>query len=540
MYLLLKGRGKIFSLCVLSSILLSLAWINWHTGFILFFGFIPLLFVELNLYENRSVTGSRSMFRYAAITFIIWNILSAYWIGYVTVIGAIAVILINGFMMSFTFWLFHITHRQFGHKTGYISFIIYWIAFEHIFLNTELTFPWLNLGNGLAKEVMFIQWYEYTGILGGSAWLLIINILLFLFLKDIYKEPKKKLRFKQTILISLFIFVPVIFSVVRFITYKEQPDPQSIVIIQPNIDPYTEKFGTLGNKEQLSILMELARSLADRETDYIVAPETAINDNIWTDSLLLNSSIQEIKSFLMQFPSTNFITGIISLRQYKPGETLSLTARKSDTSQTYYDVFNSTIQIDHSDHVQIYHKSMLVNGVEKIPYPRLFGFMERFIFDIGGVSGSFGTQAERTTLNDPEGKAKIGTAICYESDFGEYYTGFVRNGANLMFVITNDGWWGKSAGHKRHLALSSIRAIETRRSIARSANTGISCFINQRGEILKPTKWWQRDVIKSVINLNHSQTFYVKQGDYIGRICDFLAIILILYTLVRILMKKSE
>jgi apolipoprotein N-acyltransferase len=106
-----------------------------------------------------------------------------------------------------------------------------------------------------------------------------------------------------------------------------------------------------------------------------------------------------------------------------------------------------------------------------------------------------------------------------------------------LFVITNDGWWGDTPGYHQHNAFSCVRAIETRRSIARSANTGISCFINQRGEILQKLGWWKRDAIKGTINANDKITFYVKHGDYIARIARFFALIVILSAIVKIVIK---
>lgn len=523
-----------------SGLLLSLGWFSWFSGLVLFFGFIPLLFLEYFLYENRSIYSSRIVFRYASIAFILWNTISAYWIYHATVFGAAAIIVTNSFMMSFTFWLFHVTHRQFGDRIGSISFIVYWTAFEHIFLNCELNFPWLNLGNGLAYEIRFIQWYEYTGILGGTVWLLVINVLLFLFFKDIDKGHKKSGRKAIAAFTLLIVFLPMLFSFYRFYSYKEKNDPQSIVILQPNIDPYSEKFDNLSTEEQLSLLLSLAGSLTDSETDYIVGPETAIDDSIWLDSIHENRSIKRIQDFIRPFPGIRFITGVISYRRCEADEILPPTARKFRDTVAYYEVFNSAIQVEHTTRIQVYHKSMLVSGVEKVPYPAVFGFMERFIIDLGGVSGSFGTQAERTTLDDHSTGLKVGTAICYESDFGEYFSGFIRNGARLMFVLTNDGWWVNRAGYRRHLAYSGLRAIETRRSIARSANTGISCFINQKGEILQSTDWWTVDAIKSTLNLNDTRTFYVQYGDYIGRISTFLSLFLVLYTLSSVLMRKKK
>ncbi|MCK5169803.1 MAG: apolipoprotein N-acyltransferase, partial [Bacteroidales bacterium] len=123
--------------------------------------------------------------------------------------------------------------------------------------------------------------------------------------------------------------------------------------------------------------------------------------------------------------------------------------------------------------------------------------------------------------------------------YGEFVTDYIKNGADFIFVITNDGWWGNTAGYKQHLNYSQLRAIETRRSIARSANTGISAFINQRGEILSRTQWWVRDAIKDTIKANTELTFYVKYGDYIGRLAGFLAIFIFLYAFVQSILNKS-
>jgi apolipoprotein N-acyltransferase len=119
--------------------------------------------------------------------------------------------------------------------------------------------------------------------------------------------------------------------------------------------------------------------------------------------------------------------------------------------------------------------------------------------------------------------------ICYESVFGEFFARFVRNGARVMFIITNDGWWGNTPGHRQHFDFASLRAIETRRSIARSANTGISAFINQRGDDLDATGYWVPAAIKGSINANREITFYVRHGDYLARMSSVLSIVLLAF-----------
>ena len=144
-------------------------------------------------------------------------------------------------------------------------------------------------------------------------------------------------------------------------------------------------------------------------------------------------------------------------------------------------------------------------------------------FDLGGTVGSLGLSTERTVFTNRFNGVKFGVVVCYESIYGDFMAGFVRNGAQILFIITNDGWWGHTDGHRQHFSFAVLRAIETRRCIARSANTGISAFVNQRGDIIQSTAYWKPAVIKETLLANDAVTFYVKYGDYIGRIALFTA-----------------
>ena len=105
----------------------------------------------------------------------------------------------------------------------------------------------------------------------------------------------------------------------------------------------------------------------------------------------------------------------------------------------------------------------------------------------------------------------------------------MRNGANMIFILTNDGWWENTPGYRQHMNYARILAIEFRKSIARSANTGISCFINQRGDVSQPTQWWVEDAIHGKVYRNKTVTFYARNGDFIGFICAFLTCSILLY-----------
>ena len=158
---------------------------------------------------------------------------------------------------------------------------------------------------------------------------------------------------------------------------------------------------------------------------------------------------------------------------------------------------------------------------------------------MGGTVAGNGIQSERTVFWDEAREQAIAPVICYESIYGEYCTEYVRKGANAIFIVTNDGWWDDSPGFRQHLKFASLRAIETRRSVARSANTGISGYINQRGDILEATDYEVDAVLNSKIKFNDEITFYTKWGDFIARIAGLLAVLLLLNAIVHKLTKRK-
>ena len=261
---------------------------------------------------------------------------------------------------------------------------------------------------------------------------------------------------------------------------------------------------------------------------YIVSPESAIQENIWEERIEESRSLDTLQAFLSRFPRAGYVIGASTFRNFKPGEKLSATARKYRTAEGHYDVFNTAVYVDSTGLTRLHHKSKLTPGVEKMPFAKLMKPLENLAFNLGGTVGSLGVDQERTVFTRPGDSLKVAPVICYESVFGSYVTQYIHKGANLIFVITNDGWWGNTPGHRQHFTFSKLRAIETRRSIARSANTGISAFIDQRGDVYQQTKYWEPAVIRQEINASDKITFYVRNGDYIARISAFVAVFLLL------------
>ncbi len=520
-------RVKLILIALLGGLILSLAWPERGFAPLLFIGFIPFLFIEDYILKNRDLYGKISVFLLTYPGFLLWNVLTTWWIWNSTDFGAILAWLLNAMLMSATVYIYHFTRRALPFKSTQFALIFFWIGFEYFHHNWDGTWPWLSLGNGFAAWYKWIQWYEFTGIFGGTLWIILVNILLYQVLNRIWDKQNIRKVILPAILAFLLITLTVLQSYRLYNSYKEKPWPVDVVVVQPNIDPFNEQYN-LPPAELLARNLDLAKQKMDSAVDFVVSPESAIQENVWEERMGESGSLATLQSFLAGYPKAGYIIGASTFHNFQPGEQLSATARKYRGSEGHYDAFNSAIYLDSTGLIRLHHKSKLTPGVEKMPFSRFLKPLENLAFNLGGTVGSLGVDRERTVFSRPKDGMKIAPVICYESVFGEYVTQYIRKGANLIFVITNDGWWGNTPGHRQHFTFSQLRAIETRRSIARSANTGISAFINQRGDVSQKTKYWEPAVIRQVINANDRITFYVRYGDYIGRLSAVVAIVLLL------------
>ena len=533
----MKQLQRIF-LAILSGFLLSLPWMGIAPGWVLLFAFVPLLFVEEFLSSQKEKFPPFAFWGYAFLSFLVWNALSTWWIMYAAVFGMVLIVTLNAMLMATIWWLFHLMKRFFNAGLGNFSLVVFWLAFENLHFHWEIAWPWLSLGNGFANQVTMIQWYEYTGVLGGSLWVLVMNLLLFKALK--YSFPRFLLpSIPVYFLFILLLIIPISISKHRYNHYSEKGKSYNVVVLQPNIDPYSEKFKKGTSQELLQSLLQLADSLITDSTDYVVGPETALQPMWQNDSLIDNSQIAPFVQRVKRHPNLNFVLGAMTKKTFKPTDALPESARKFKDRDLYYDVYNSALQINGEGPIQIYHKSVLVSGVEKMPFSKYFSFVERYFVDLGGTTGSLGKQDEPSVFTGNSG-LEVGPVICFESAFGQYVSKFARKGAQLIFVITNDGWWKNSPGYKQHCSYARLRAVETRRSIARSANTGVSAFINQRGDIKKASVHGTKKVLDGRLRANNEITFYVQYGDYLGRVSSFISVLLLLYYFTQSRIRKTS
>ena len=514
----------------------TLLWAGWPSGGmapLLFIALAPLLLVEKNIYEQKKKGQRVRLFGYSYLTYVLFNLLTTWWVWFASPFGMVGAVLANALLMAGVFQVFHWIKLNTGKVFGSISLVIVWGAFEHLHMDWDLSWPWLNLGNGFASWANMVQWYEYTGTLGGTVWIWTSNLIV----AEILTVPDK--RKKPLIIVwTGLILIPVLLSMKIYGGYEEIHRPVEIVVVQPNVDPYNEKFS--GNSdEQLTRMLTMAAAKATPSTKVIVCPETALPDGIWSEELSSHHQIGTIRQFLAQRPSTRLLTGLSYYRYFRPGEALSETARPFRNGEAHFDAYNAAMQMDSTSNIPLHFKSKLVPGVEKMPFPQLLGFMEDFAIDLGGITGSLGVQDKPAVFRGDS--TYIAPVICYESIYGDYMGEYVRDGANLICIMTNDGWWRDTPGYKQHCQYARLRAIEHRRSVARSANTGISCFIGQRGEIQDATAWWTPAVIRRELNLNNQLTFYSRFGNILESTFTVLAgIVLTIGALFRYLNYKKQ
>jgi len=516
-------------LSVLSGLLLFAAWPVSPLTFLIFIAFVPLLWLE------QQATSRKKFFGWTYLTLVIWNGATTWWVLNSTVPGGVSAILANSLLMSLPWIAFYNVKRKRGERTGYTALILFWLTFEYIHLNWELSWPWLTLGNVFATHPGWVQWYEFTGTSGGSLWVMGINVLIFLLLRE--KNQKTRFNTKRATGIVLLLVTPLIISwLLNPGSPAPAPGAKNIVLIQPNVDPWDEKFVAGKEQVQLLKLIRLSESQIDSNTALVVWPETAIPVAINEDEMKSNYFMAPVWDFLKRHPSINLLTGVEGFRFYDEKDKTPYSSKVPESNK-YADSYNSAVLFD-SSHFQVYHKSKLVPGVETLP--SFLKFMSPLFDKFGGTTGGYARQPERTVLQTYNNSYHVAPAVCYESIYGEFMSAYVRNGADLIVVITNDGWWGNTAGYRQHESYARLRAVETRRWVARSANTGVTCFIDPSGAVIDPQPWDKTAVIKMDVPAIRSRTFYVKYGDILSRLAIAVTILLLVWSLIATLLSWQK
>ena len=539
------------ALSVLTGLLLSLAWYVRGAAIIIMLAFVPLFWLsDISLKEGkRNAFGRGILLFYPA--FFVFNLITTYWIAYCTLPGAAAAIIANALLQTLVFATWHACRKQVQNTVLQLVMLVsFMVAFEYLHLNWDLTWPWLTLGNVFANMPAMVQWYCITGTLGGTVWILIVNFLIY---RELVFRKENKDRPKNVV-IGVFIasfILPILASLFFYwdaeLKMTTKPLPVEAVIVQQNTDPWEEEY-RLTNTQEIQRILDVAQPYINEKTNLVITPESAIAHTIDMEALRKHTFMEGdtrfegfalLDSVTAVYPNLNFVLGLstVSISDHKT----SPVAQECNPGQ-FMEFFNTAGFYNKNGLVSHYHKSRLVPGVEKMPFPKVFAFLEDALIKLGGSNSSLGNDTEQRTFEfEVDGKPmRIGAAICYESVYGELVGNFVKNGANLLCVITNDSWWDDSPGHRQHFEMSRLRAIETRRYVLRAANGGFSGVIDPLGKVLEKTNYDERTAIQTTVYAQNNETFYVKHGDYLARIGIFLTFIGIIYSIMAPFLRKKR
>jgi apolipoprotein N-acyltransferase len=502
-----------------AGLLLFAAWPISPLFFLVFVAFCPLLYLAESSHKKSH------FFWLVFFGLLVWNGSTTWWIWNSTDIGSVAAIIANSLLMCIPWIGYFSMRKKMGKGLGYLSLISFWMLFEYIHLNWQLSWPWLTLGNVFASHPEWVQWYEFTGVSGGTLWVLLTNILVWEIILSIRHQEGFSRIFFKSLPILLITLALSSFHLFYFIDKGyDKPLNKNVVMVQPNIDPY-QKFNQAFAAEQIATMIQLSEKQIDSNTALVLWPETALSVADWQNHVRENPYYQSVFEFVNRYPNLALLSGVETFKAYTENNATP-TARKGENG-SFYDAFNAAVYIRPNEVLQFYNKSKLVPGVESLP--TFLNFLGPVFEQFGGTTGGYGRSSEAAVFASKKNPYLAAPVICYESIYGEYVSSYVAKGANMLAIITNDGWWGNTPGHKQHLDYARLRAIETRRWVARSANTGISAVIDNRGNMIQTLGWDKAGSLKYPVQISTELTFYTKHGDWLYQIMAFLAGLILIY-----------
>lgn len=521
-----KSLHKAFVLIILpifTGVLLGVSALPSSFYYISFIAFIPLLFAS-----DYVLSYKRPLFTFALqllIALVVFYLWTGYW-----VLQTANLSFLLGLVLVLPFVLlvpFYILFKMNGNKYAALYFIAAWLTVEFIQSYFQLGSPFYNLGNNLGANPKIIQWYALTGASGGTLWILIVNFLVYSFIKMLITERKKWIQ-KSSALFAI-LFLPVILSIIIYNNYKEKGTTSEVLVIHPSTDNRDVKY-RVNIYELMDIYLDIMLPEITENTEYVVLPETAITNAGWVKDFNRNLVFNYFYKHTDSFPDLKLITGAVTYEEIPNVEKIKNYEkipgiRYSENYKTWYYTYNTALHLEKMRPVQMRVKERLVPFQEYAPYPLVIPRLAPV-----GIDFQFSTRDKNRDVFTSSNNRKTAAIICYEVVFNRVFYEAVRDGAQAFFVLLNEGWYDSEKVPRQFLQHSVIKAIETRRSIAHASNMGISAFINQRGEVIAKIESKTADFLKREIRMNRKITFAARTGNYIG-ILALLAIFGLVYGL---------
>lgn len=529
---------KVF-LSITSGVMLGFAFPPSPYGILACFGLVPLLVVLDETARTKSALG------YVYTGMLVFHMITLNWTGgyahlndpYMAIAGAVTMT-VHPLFYFIPFGLFLFVRRRAGKLAALVGLPFFWVGYEYSHTLSEWSFPWLTLGNTQSYDLARIQIVSSTGVIGLSFWILVLNVLAYVFLQSLREEGSRVLRAKNVGLLLALIglyFLPALYGmkVLRAAPPMDHAVPTSemgkqklvtVGMIQSNVDPW-EKWKQTG-MEIIELYMRMTDSLvkhASPKPDLVLWPETAMPYYILVPK---NRPMLSFVRSRIEDLGVPVLFGLPHAVYYDDTTKAPPSAKRIEATGERYDAFNSTAFIQPGvEEVPWYGKMKMVPIAERVPYADAFYFLDFLRWGVG----IGGWQIGRDTVIFQEKKTgtKFCSLICYESVYPEFVAEFVRRGAEFIAIVTIDSWWDRMSGAYQHHQYAIFRAIENRRWIARCAVGGFSSYIDPYGRVYDKTELFtQATLNRTILRIDKrmANTFYTRHGDWVGRWSAFVAV----------------
>jgi apolipoprotein N-acyltransferase len=380
-----------------------------------------------------------------------------------------------------------------------------WTALELARTYVFSGFPWALLGYAQYSALPVIQVADITGVYGVSFLIVLVNSAVAEFILD-------RKQYAGIIIAALATALVLGYGVMRL---REPGGPGGITVsvVQGNIEQ-DKKWDPAYQAETLTVYERLTQEALKQHPDIVIWPETATPFYFTGD----NPADRKLTADLIDFVKKDKVPLLFGSPTYriKPARVVVL--------------HNSVFLLSGEGKILgLYHKRHLVPFGEYVPLKSMLFFIEKMVQAIG----DFESGNEYTVMTVPDGKStpqdvKLSTVICYEIIFPDLVRKFVDHGAGIMTTITNDAWFGRTAAPYQHFSMAVFRAVENRVPVARAANTGISGFIDAKGNILAASGIFTEAYLTQTLTPGSTKTFYTRYGDLFSYACLLFSVIMLI------------